>query len=421
MKDKIVKLVTDYYLSSSDFNGKQIRSLLEELGLEWKDIKKTLQELVRDEQIRLIDEDSDINPNIIRIGFNSIEFQLSSLDVDTPKPLCFYPTPQILKDAIILDDYKTAPYTLKLALGDAQLSFSVFDLSVLETYRNDPRYHYETDDIQGQIFCENESILDADRIFLETFGFAYDKDFNRAIAVFTRYLANLTREHQQIWKFKEISGGGYSLHPDYHRISICGEWGERESIFQALLEELDIVNQMCKAMGRPVLFRDDYKQNAEKRLKKFHFLIRPTLNEFNDFILLLDKMLSDNINKEFFMDDIKYEKEMPRNDGKIIVSQKGTLTLLDEWFRSQMFLLDWSDWDNAIFALKKVRKLRQQPAHSIKEDVYDQKYFKEQRKVIIDAYFAIKMIRLLFANHPRVNAAQIEVPDWLYNGQIWTK
>ncbi len=47
--------------------------------------------------------------------------------------------------------YRDTPYTLALKLGEAQLAFRPFDLSVLEFYRNDPRYHYSNDDIGGWI------------------------------------------------------------------------------------------------------------------------------------------------------------------------------------------------------------------------------------------------------------------------------
>jgi hypothetical protein len=119
------------------------------------------------------------------------------------------------------------------------------------------------------------------------------------------------------------------------------------------------------------------------------------------------------------MNDVEYENEETISDGKIIMHQKGTLQLLDEWIRKQIKLPDWSDWDKSIKTLRKVRKLRQQPAHSIKEDVFDQKYFKDQREIIFDAYQAIRLIRLLFANHPKVRAAKIEIPDWLYECKIW--
>ena len=60
------------------------------------------------------------------------------------------------------------------------------------------------------------------------------------------------------------------------------------------------------------------------------------------------------------------------------------------------------------------------PAHLVNEDQFDQKYFKEQREIIIDAYSAVRTIRLMFANHPRVKIEEIEIPDWLQEGKIWT-
>ena len=57
---------------------------------------------------------------------------------------------------------------------------------------------------------------------------------------------------------------------------------------------------MATAMGCPSLFRHEYDEHGEKRPRKFGFIIRPTLEEFNSFVLLLDKMLSDDIHKDFF-------------------------------------------------------------------------------------------------------------------------
>ena len=36
--------------------------------------------------------------------------------------------------------------------------------------------------------------------------------------------------------------------------------------------------------------------------------------------------------------------------------------------------------------LKKVRKKRQDPAHVVDEDIFDEKYFKDQRELMIRAY-----------------------------------
>jgi hypothetical protein len=66
-----------------------------------------------------------------------------------------------------------------------------------------------------------------------------------------------------------------------------------------------------------------------------------------------------------------------------------------------------------------VRTARQKPAHAIDENVFDQKYIKDQRDLIIRVYSAIRTVRLILANHPKVQAAEIEIPEWVRNGEIW--
>lgn len=84
---------------------------------------------------------------------------------------------------------------------------------------------------------------------------------------------------------------------------------------------------MCDAMRRPHIFNEDFGEYGDRRPKKFGFLIRPTLQEFNDFILLFDKMLSDNINKDFFQNEVTYETQVERDDGGIQINPKGTLRM----------------------------------------------------------------------------------------------
>lgn len=414
-----MKIVTKFYLESNDFNGISILILLENFNEDRTKLKAILKELVEEELVGVIDEDTDINPHVNRRGFEQKEKQLPKLDKDLSYHICIYPTPKYLKAVVNPRDYESQPYKLCLAFGEPQLSYRSFDLSVLEFYRNDPRYRYENDDMQGHIYYNSEEMTESDKVLLQTFGFSYDNDFNRAVAVFLRYLVDLTLEHQQIWKAKELQGD-YKLHPDYYRTTIIGDWPEREPICTAFVEEIYIINQMVASMGRPPLFRDDFGEYGKNRPKHFGFLIRPTLKEFNDFMLLLDKMLSDNINKKFFQNEVPYENETKRKDGKIKVTQKGTLQILDDWIRKFFRTNDWKPWEETITTLRKIRKMRQKPAHSVNEDVFDQKYFKEQREIIKSAYSAVRTLRLMFANHPKVRDAAIEIPDWLKNGKIWT-
>ena len=168
-------------------------------------------------------------------------------------------------------------------------------------------------------------------------------------------------------------------------------------------------------MGRPSLFHHTYKEN---RPREFSFLIRPTLKEFNSFVHSLDKMISDNINKDFFQNEILYQTETKRHDGKVIVQDKGTIALLREWLEAKVKLSDPKPKDKMIQTFLKIRKMRMKPAHEVDDNIFEQEYFKNQRELIIEAYGAIRTLRLIFANHPK--AKTYEVPDWLYKGEIWT-
>ena len=177
-----------------------------------------------------------------------------------------------------------------------------------------------------------------------------------------------------------------------------------------------MINKMSKIIGKPQLFRDCYSKD---RPKEFGFLLRPTQSEFNTFVLLLDKMMSDNINKNFFKGDITLEAEEERFDGKIIVHKKGTIQLLESWINRYFRTPDRSPIDEMISTFKMVRKLRQKPAHKVSPDRFDQDIFKKQREVVISAHGAVRTLRLILANHPRVIANPVEIPDWLFNGEIW--
>lgn len=77
---------------------------------------------------------------------------------------------------------------------------------------------------------------------------------------------------------------------------------------------------------------------------------------------------------------------------------------------------DSTPWESANKIFKKIRRLRQIPAHSIKENKFDQKYFHQQKDLIFKAYNGIKIIRVLLSQHPE--AKDIKIPEWLYNGEI---
>ena len=216
-----------------------------------------------------------------------------------------------------------------------------------------------------------------------------------------------------MWEAKRLLKRA-KIHPDYYRASIQGEWAKHVPMLTAFGMELHHLNQMSQLMGRLSLFKRTF--DREDRPRGFALLIRPTLKEFNDFVLLLDQAMSDNINKSFFGGDVALEKEETRRDGKVIVTSRGTISLLEEWLRTKFRTPETKPLEDAIAIFRRVRKLRQSPAHTPYENNFDQQYFKDQRELVWKAYTAVRTLRLIFQNHPACKAYKVE--DFLHEGRI---
>lgn len=422
-------LATAYYLrEDGDFNGLSLAHISAARRCVWAEMRQALSDLVEAGAAHVHWSDVDVNPHINRRGFAPKAAQLQHLNaLDTADyHTCLYPSEDVLKATLPAGAHADRPYTRELALGAAQLGYRSFELQILETYRNDPRYYYTCSDIGGSICISSEhsegvrQVRQSDQVLVETFGFSYDEQRNRAVAVFVRYLHDLSAEHQQMWRARQLEGS-HGLHPDYYRASVLGEWPEHVSLLEALCIEVWLINQMAQVIRNKPLFMQDFGQHAENRPKKLALLIRSTLEEFNAAVLLLDKVLSDNISTKFFEGAVPLESEMERRDGKIEVRPKGTITLLDEYLRSVYRTDDWSVWDKAIASLRKVRKLRQSPAHAVKEDVFDPGYARQFRELCVEGYDALHTLRTCLQRHPTVRRAGIEVPRALEEGKVWTE
>jgi hypothetical protein len=417
----ILDSATDYYLGSGDFNGLSAHQLCETFG-PWEELVPYVERLIERDVLGVLSESVEMNPHIVRTDFLPKEKQSLLLQSKTLHHVCLYPRAVHLSAVVDHNQFAGMPYRLALALGAPHLSIRFFDLAILEMYRNDPRYNYDCNDIGGQISVSDEHFASdtmptKDKVVLENFGFAYNDDFDRGVAAFVSSLAKLSPEHQQIWSAKEHSGG-YRAHPNWYKSQVLGQWADSATVFAAFLYELYLINQMAKSMGRPALFRQDFGEYGEGKPKKFAFLVRPTQAEFNDFALLLDKVLSENIDKAFFQDEVLARTETKRDDGAVEVSQKGTLALLDEWIRKTFVGDNSAQWQVAIGTLREIRKLRQKPAHILNEDAFDQKYLRQQRELMEKAFGALTTLRQILQHDKAVATANISVPDWLEKGTI---
>lgn len=414
LMDDISNKVRIHYLRSSEFNGISFQSLREHFKIEENELKKILIELLKHNQITFTFSSIFINPYIKAFKDLSIDKQLELLESESIHDTCIYPSTTSLEKFINVDDLRDTPYTKRLSMGEPQFEPVYFELSVLENFFNDPRFSVQNDDYSGSIYVKSEydeEISEKDKINLETFGLAYNESLERVTIVYLRYLNKLSAEQQQFWKRYEYKGT-CNQNRDYLRNTL-GYWSENVSIFLAFIEELHHINEMTQIIGKPKLFRHDFKEN---RPKEFSIFLRPTLKNYNSFILSLDKLLSENLNKEFFKGEITLDLDIEREDGKIEVRNKGTIALLEEWITKNFTTSDSDPLLKMFTTFKKVRKERQKPAHAIQEDVFDKKYFKMQDEIIINAYSAVRTLRLMLANHPKLK--EYKVPTWLFEGKV---
>ncbi|NYB28163.1 MAG: AAA family ATPase [Methanobacteriaceae archaeon] len=410
MKNKIMDKIFEFYINSHDFNGISIFDLEREFKSE--KIKSIIADLIREKKVTISIEE---NPYIKHFPEVSVETQLNRLETYSGI-ICVYPSPTYLKKNVDPNKYRDSPFTRELLLGKGQLEPLFFDLPVLDYYFNDPRYLVLNSDYRGSIsikdeFYFDEKLPEKDKISLQTFGLGFNEDGERVISVFLRYLSDLSPEHQQIWNTYKLTEKCY-LDPDYFKNTILGEWAEYVSIYQAFCEELYQINEMCKLIGKPSLFKNDFK---EKRPEDFKIFLKPTLKNYNEFIHILDKMLSENINKKFFKGEVDFDEEITRRDGKIEVRPKASIRIFEEWLRSK-FRTDEDFYREIFDPIKDIRKQRQSPAHKISEDEYDKAYHQKQDEIMLLAYSSVKGIRLALSNHPHVK--DYKVPDWLYEGKI---
>ena len=410
------KKVMNYYLQSGDYNGLPSRVLW---GYKGSWVRRILRQVAKRTDLFLVSDSSSANPYINREYERETRSVLKDLETANLTHCVLYPRKLLASRLVNKNNYSDKPWDLELAMGRPQLEIEFFSIDVLERYRNDPRFFYVFDDIRGYVGLGTESsgwgdVHEWDDVHLRTFGMGYDSDKRPVIAVFLRYLAELTPEHQQHWHSRRLYTE-CKVHTDYYQNNVTGEWGEYISVYSAILEEISIINSMCADIGWKPLFTNDYSNDRPPHLSA---LLRPTKKEFYDFALGLDKILSDNINYKFFEKKVGRTETITRKDGSLEIRYKGSLQMLGEWLEKSFVTNDNSPILDAMACFKDVRKLRQKPAHSIDDNVFNVQYHDLQRELVFRVYKSIRLLRLLLANHPKAKA--IKIPETVRTGErIW--
>ncbi len=394
MEKNIINKVVKHYLESRDFNGIGVENF--DSNSEYPVIKK----LIRDGKIDLI---WYANFHIKNFKARPVDAQIEKIENDGFSG-CLYPTPELLKE-LKAGDGKKSPYTRELMKGVPQLSFRFFDLRMLEWYRNDPRFICEGDDMHYRVFnkidtkTKKQKIIKDDFEFFR-FGFGYNSKEDRAVTALIYDLHKLPYAQQVEMKKHELEGD-YEPHPVFFDTTIRGNWPSAISIYSAFLMEKIEINKICEIIKKPPLFKTSHSIDGGNP-DGFGILLRSTKKEFGDFAILLDKLLGDDINPDFFKGDIELDRRLTDEQGKQEIHRKGTIVLLKEWLEKNFINNNQEDFKKFFKILRDVRKARQKPAHIVEKNEFDKKYIVDQRELISKAYSVVYNIRSILQKHPHV-------------------
>ena len=446
LKEQVLKK----YLNSGDFNGLTFYDYAKNFG-DIRQAKESIQKLIKKGSIELFY--TEANPHIKPFDISRYQNKFLShlfkipdnlerdiikcgkIEIDVGnayKQFCLYPSKKLLKTAI-KDKRKhleKPPFSKLLCFGEPQLNFIYFRIDVLDRYLEDPRYNVSYDDYYGRIYFNTKAKKHREDMYLKYFGLAYNvKTGENLICVLLCDLHKLNARHQyHFYSYMERQNKNTVPEENFYKNQILGEYAEENSIFEAFLEEIKVINKMTQIMCGNNLFKNEFNESTRKNLINFHPFLKPTENTYISFCQTLDKLFTDNLDIATLIKlNAVYGNKMniPHNkDGKISV---GTLFLLKNFIKTYFKPANNEDVTKIIFPVwdnKKtgIRSVRSKFSHNVNENKYDIKFFSKYRQTMQDAYKSIRFIRLIFNNDFYVKLAtnnhSLNIPDWLFDGRI---
>lgn len=408
-KEELLQHITEYYLNSSDFNG------IPSYNMPLFDTED-LVALVEDDLVRILTDDDDINIHINRCNcFAEKDEQINI--VRKMRGYTIYPTQKHLES---VDIRERKPFTEMLAHGTAQYHVLYFAVDVLELYVNNPQYAIWDCGYRGNICILDRDDNQEDALhseYIKDFGIAYPRkaphDQDRAIGVFLRDLSKLNYEAQCKWRgFLLRDQNEFLVNSGFVNNLLYGYWETSYWIFDALLDEIVLINSMCESIGIPKLFCKEYSRENQE-LIGYHIILIPSLKNFYEFVSALEKIVVNNLNYDTFQRDAAYIKPVGRKkeDG----TNKGSIEMLEDWFSANYFSVNPSGYEvfkkHISGTFRKIRKIRQVPAHKLYDNQHDKTVYRQQNELIVEVYRTIKELRIMFSKHP--SARSVLIPEQL--------
>jgi hypothetical protein len=392
-KQALLELTIAQYLGSGDFNGLY-------LGSKDKSWRRAAHALICSGEVEVIDETIFPNPHL-RPWHNPkpVDKQIESLDAALTGAsfgLCLYPMPETLVGNFSVVSLDQEPYRQRMAQGGTSLELAHFRFDVLEAYRNDPTFSFEFEDFGARIIVTDEVYIDEaasedDKIMLRL-GFAYELPLDeggpiiRRACVFLGDLMKLTPVHQRRWHTYEVASDGLKPHPVWWMRQM-GEWADGLGPFDGLIYELKTWDELHARA-----FNDVHLLKTTERPREFGWIMRPSQGEYDHFIQLLDKLLSENLKHDAFD-----AAGVPRKDDE--GQELGTLTRLDLYLDRAKVTEEQRKI--VLKPLREVRSARQKPAHAIRTNITNTNFVRRQAELMQEVQGSIRQLRWFWETHPR--------------------
>ena len=244
-------------------------------------------------------------------------------------------------------------------------------------------------------------------------GYAYDhrvdyrgdEPIRRYWCAFLHDLVSLPARHQTRLSTFERDGADLVPHPEWWDREIGGRWTDTIGPFTKILWELKAINDVWTiAFGTPLF-------TSVERPRAWGWVLRPTTGAWNEFILLTDKLLSDNLQHKGL--DAAGAPGTDAADNRL-----GSLSRLQELFLKVSSTTTVDNVRYVLQPLREVRKERQSPAHRIEDTTSDANIVNRQRDLLRDVADSLHGIRVFVQSHPEVRGSEWKPPAFIDNWRL---
>ena len=404
MKDKILKEIIDCYTMSNEAKGLPFKNI--------KNFNKVEEviELVEEDKIQVLHVEDTMNPFVKNYNVRKeTKTQIEDLK-SNPNECVLYPSEKVV---IELRPDKGLPYsTLSKNSNVGRNDLIYFKQEVLRKYVDYENYKVQNNGFNYNVITTDEAV-DKGLEFIQIRHCAPSRkpDSNeRSLATTLNELNNLPSKEQMYWSTFEIEDQKeWIVNEGFKKAYLIGEWLDEVWFYDEIINNISLINKMCINANFTPLFQREFKFNLHSQIeqiekpKDYNPILNPNLKEYKQFLLTLNNMVVENINKDFFKNlerlngvEIKFKAE----NG----TDYGTINLLEQFLKC--ILKDHENNNESkeiikeiIPPLKEIRKIRNS-IHKIEEFKADNSYYEKQEEIVEKIYNSTFALLSFFGAHP---------------------